>query len=132
MRTATWVHYIAATREQVWRALTDPALTAQYYFGLTVACGWRPGAPITYALPGAPAGAAIGGHLVHLEPGRAIVHSLDEADAWVSWFVDEPEPGLCRVTLVHDELDPAGADDAWNRLLSGLKTVLETGRAMAA
>ena len=53
--------------------------------------------------------------------------SGDAADAWVSWTVDEVSPGLCKVTLTHDELDPVGDGEEWALLLSGLKTAVETG-----
>jgi hypothetical protein len=51
----------------------------------------------------------------------------------VCWAVDEVTPGLCRIALTSDDLDPARAgdrDEAWSRVLSGLKTVLETGHAL--
>jgi hypothetical protein len=47
--------------------------------------------------------------------------------------VDELAPGLCRVALTSDDLDPTGGaerDEAWSSVLGGLKTVLETGRAV--
>jgi uncharacterized protein YndB with AHSA1/START domain len=31
-----YVTYIAGTPEKVWRALTDPAFTKQYFFGFSV------------------------------------------------------------------------------------------------
>jgi uncharacterized protein YndB with AHSA1/START domain len=129
MRTASWMQYIAADRARIWRYLTDPALTPSYYFGMVVRSTWQPGAPIEYRVPGGRAGASIEGCIVHVDPGRALVHSLGEADAWVSWTVDEIEPGWCRVVLTHDELDPVDDGAHWVLLLSRLKTALETGRS---
>ena len=34
---AVYVTYIAATPDQVWQALTDPAFSRQYFFGYAVA-----------------------------------------------------------------------------------------------
>jgi hypothetical protein len=89
---------------------------------------------------GAPDWAELHGHIVHLSPGRRLMHSLEETtpwgpapESWVCWAIDEMSPGLCRVALTSDYLDPAGAcdrDEAWSRVLSGLKTVLETGHAL--
>ncbi len=40
--------YIAATPEQVWRALTESEFTKQYYYGNTVESDWKPGSPMVY------------------------------------------------------------------------------------
>lgn len=40
---------IAAPAERVWRALTDPELIAQYFFGSRVKTDWRPGSRITWS-----------------------------------------------------------------------------------
>jgi uncharacterized protein YndB with AHSA1/START domain len=140
MRTRTFTVYAAATRTQVWRALTDPESTRRFYLGLAVEADWRDDGEIAYRAPDAPEWAELAGHIVHIRPGHLLVHSIDETTAWgtapeswVTWKVDELSPRLCRIALTSDELDPIGAaerDDAWNSVLSGLKTVLETGRAL--
>ena len=133
MRTITCLHYIAAGRDQVWRALTDPCTTRRYYVGLAVDSDWQEGGPIAYRAPAGPAWAALTGHIVRLESGHTLMHTLDEG--WVTWTVDEGQPGLCRVSLVHDDLDPSGdvpMDEVWHQVVSGLKTVVETGRALIA
>lgn len=132
MRTITCLHYIASTRDQVWQALTDPCYTRRYYVGLAVVSEWREDGPITYRVPDGPGWAALTGHILRLEPGHILMHSLDET-SWVTWTVDEVRPGLCRVTFEHDDLDPACAtpmDEVWHQVVGGLKTVLETGRAL--
>ncbi len=40
---------IAAPRQRVWEALTDPALIQQYFLGTKVTTTWRVGDPITYS-----------------------------------------------------------------------------------
>ena len=40
---------IAASREQVWRALTDPDHIEQYMFGSRVETDWHIGSPITWS-----------------------------------------------------------------------------------
>ncbi|MFJ6534618.1 SRPBCC domain-containing protein [Paenarthrobacter sp. NPDC091711] len=40
---------IAAPREKVWEALTEPALIQQYFLGTNVTTTWRVGDPITYS-----------------------------------------------------------------------------------
>ena len=39
---------VAADRERVWRALTDPEALRKLYFGAEVESGWRPGDPISW------------------------------------------------------------------------------------
>lgn len=39
---------IDADRDTVWRAITDPALIAQYLYGTRVETDWRVGSPIVY------------------------------------------------------------------------------------
>ncbi|WP_347107673.1 SRPBCC domain-containing protein [Paenarthrobacter sp. S56] len=40
---------VAAPRDKVWRALTEPALIRQYFLGTNVQTTWKPGDPITYS-----------------------------------------------------------------------------------
>lgn len=40
---------VDADPEQCWRALTDPELVREYFFGTTVTCDWQVGSRITYA-----------------------------------------------------------------------------------
>lgn len=47
--TATATTRIAATPDQVWRALTNPALIAEYYLGATVSTDWQVGSAITWS-----------------------------------------------------------------------------------
>lgn len=46
---ATAVTDVAASRERVWAALTEPAQIKQYFFGTTVDTDWQPGSPITWS-----------------------------------------------------------------------------------
>ena len=53
----------------------------------------------------------------------------------VTWEIEEAGPGVCKVTLVHDSL-VAGSptleqvSGGWPFILSGLKTLLETGKGL--
>ena len=132
MRSRTFTLYVAASSEQVWRAVTEPGHTRRFYFGLEVEGEWCVGGRIAYRLPGGPDWAGLHGHLVLFDRHRTLMHGIDEA-SWVTWQLAEVEPGVCRIALTHDTLDPADADEtdeAWSRMLSDLKTVLETGRAL--
>jgi uncharacterized protein YndB with AHSA1/START domain len=145
MRTRQFNLYISVPRVRVWQALTDPAMTRRFYFGLAVESDWCAGSTIVYSTtldPGTatnrPVAVVLTGEIVDIEPGHRLVHSLltdtdtdRETQSWVSWELDEPEPGVCRVSLTCDDLDrfdDPERDEAWCRVLSGLKTVLETAK----
>ncbi|WP_257613834.1 SRPBCC family protein [Arthrobacter sp. 31Y] len=48
-RDAVTSTIIAAPRQRVWMALTEPALIQQYFLGTKVTTTWRVGHPITYS-----------------------------------------------------------------------------------
>jgi uncharacterized protein YndB with AHSA1/START domain len=54
----------------------------------------------------------------------------------ITWEIDPREDGVCLVTLVHDQLEHSPltarsvSGEGWMHVISGLKTLLETGRAM--
>ncbi|GAA2381595.1 SRPBCC domain-containing protein [Dactylosporangium salmoneum] len=137
MRTRTFTLYIAATPEQVWHALTDPALTRRYYLGLAVDSTWDEGAPIVFRTDQGPVADALFGEILHAAPARHLIHNLltgvgPERDphCWLTWTLTPADVHLTRVTLTCDDVDRADdpeRDDAWSRIVSGLKTVLETG-----
>lgn len=137
MRTRTFILYIAATPEQVWQALTDPAQTRRYYLGLAVDSCWSPGAPIVFRTTQGPVPDALHGEILYALPGAQLIHNLftgvgseQSAHCWLTWDITPAEPALTRVALTCDDLDPRPdpeRDEAWSRVVSGLKTVLETG-----
>lgn len=51
----------------------------------------------------------------------------------VTWLI-EPEGAVCKLTLIHEELPNVpyveGFLDGWSRIMSSLKTVLETGEML--
>ncbi|WP_433216733.1 SRPBCC domain-containing protein [Dactylosporangium sp. CS-047395] len=130
MRTRTFTLYIAATPERVWQALTEPTLTRRYYLGLAVESTWQPGTPILFHARRGPINDVLYGEIVHAVPHLLLIHSLLAARCWLTWEITETQPGLTRVALAVDDLEPdpdPERDEAWSRVVSGLKTVLETG-----
>lgn len=133
MRTRTFTVFVSASRAEVWRALTEPGYTRRFFFGLEVEAEWVVGGRITFRVPGGGPGPGLRGHLVLFDRHRTLMHDIDES-SWVTWELAPAVPGVCRVSLTHDTLDPAAAvdtDEGWARLLSDLKTVLETGRPVS-
>ena len=69
-------------------------------------------------------------------PLRPGAHGRGEAD--VTWEIEDTEgaDGVSMLTVVHDRLEGAPKTAAsvaggWMRVLSGLKTLLETGKPLA-
>jgi uncharacterized protein YndB with AHSA1/START domain len=131
--------YIKTTPERLWEAITDPQMRAKYSFGVETASDWTPGSTYHASVPGA---VDIGtGENLEVDPPRRLVQSFtalwsDEAKAEgptrVTWEI-EPVGTSCRLTVIHDQL-PEGANaelyGGWPMILSGLKTLLETGELL--
>jgi uncharacterized protein YndB with AHSA1/START domain/DNA-binding MarR family transcriptional regulator len=151
--------YIKTTPERLWEAITDPEMRRQYSFGLRVQSDWTPGsryegvpslAPGTAlddAVDGAgatavvPSGAIVEGENLEVDPPRRLVQSLtalwsedvkSEGTSRVTWEI-EPVGDSCRLTVTHDQLREGANDElygGWPMILSGLKTLLETGEQL--
>jgi uncharacterized protein YndB with AHSA1/START domain len=86
----------------------------------------------------------IEGQVVEIDPPRRLVQAWhgvwDEGMAadppsTVTWEIEEAMPGVSKLTLVHDGLVAGSAtleqvSDGWPFILSGLKSLLETGRGL--
>jgi uncharacterized protein YndB with AHSA1/START domain len=136
--------YIKTTPERLWRAITDPAMRRKYTFGVEVQSSWKPGS--TYkAIAGdetvGPGRAISEGENLEVDPPRRLVQSFralwsdevkEEGTSRVTWEI-EPVGDSCRLTVTHAQLR-AGANDelygGWPMVLSGLKTLLETGETL--
>lgn len=156
--------YIKATPQAVWDAITQPEWTERYGFGAPVEFDLRPGGAYR-ALPsegmkraaermGFPIpDVAMDGQVIEAEPPRRLVHTFrmlmgDEATVAegftrLTWEIDEIQPGLSKLTVIHDlegaprmaalssgEGEGQGAGGGWPEVLSGLKTLLETGQEL--
>jgi uncharacterized protein YndB with AHSA1/START domain/DNA-binding transcriptional ArsR family regulator len=131
--------YIKTTPERLWEAITDPGLRAKYSFGVETRSDWTPGSSYTASVPGVIDIAA--GENLEVEPPRLLVQSFNalwsdevkaEGPSRVTWEI-EPVGSSCRLTVTHAGLRE-GADaelyGGWPMILSGLKTLLESGESL--
>lgn len=130
--------YIRTTPEKLWQALVDPAQTSQYFYGTAVRSAWVVGATIEHVQPDG--NVALRGEIVELDPPRKLVHTFvmvhDEVarhdrPSRVTWQI-EPRGDTCLLRVTHDDFDAEtrtwqNVRLGWNPVLSGLKTLLETG-----
>ena len=129
--------YIKTTPERLWEAITDPELRQRYSFGLRVESDWTEGSPYSSVHSQAP-GALAEGENLEVDPPRRLVQSFtalwsedvkSEGTSRVTWEI-EPVEDSCRLVVTHDELREGANDElygGWPMILSGLKTLLETG-----
>ncbi len=128
--------YIKTTPERLWQAITDPKMRAKYTFGVETHSDWTAGSRYVASVPGRVDIAE--GENVTVDPPRRLVQSFralwsDAVKAAgfsrVTWEIT-PVGNSCRLTVVHDRL-PKDANPelygGWPMILSGLKTLLETG-----
>jgi uncharacterized protein YndB with AHSA1/START domain/DNA-binding transcriptional ArsR family regulator len=132
--------YIKTTPERLWEAITEPELRAKYNFGVRVSSDWTPGSSYEGTSPGA-GGALMQGENLEVDPPRRLVQSFtalwsdevrSEGASRITWEI-EPVGDSCRLTVTHDELaEGANAElfGGWPMILSGLKTLLETGELL--
>src|SRR4051794_37993362 len=132
--------YIKTTPEQLWRAITDGQMRARYNFGVGVDSDWTPGSGYQAVPPGAGIAIAEGENL-EVDPPRRLVQTLNalwgddvkaEGTSRVTWEIEQVGDS-CRLTVIHDQMrDGANAQiyGGWPMILSGLKTLLETGEQL--
>jgi uncharacterized protein YndB with AHSA1/START domain len=132
--------YIKTTPERLWEAITDPDMRRVYNFGVGVWSDWTPGSHYESVHPGAGVTIAEGENL-EVDPPRRLVQSFNalwsedvkgEGTSRVTWEI-EPVGDSCRLTVTHDELREDANDElygGWPMILSGLKTLLETGEQL--
>jgi uncharacterized protein YndB with AHSA1/START domain len=137
--------FIKATPQAIWDAITTPEFTAQYFYGARVETTAEVGTPFRYRSPD---GETLWGDETVFEsdpPRRLVVgwRSLyDEAAAVepasrITWEIEPQDGGFCLVTATHDHLEQSPitahniAGAGWMMVLSGLKSVLETGSGLA-
>ena len=132
--------YIKTTPERLWEAITNPEMRRKYNFGVGVESDWSPGSRYEALTPMAP-GAIWEGENLEVDPPCRLVQSFNalwgedvkrEATSRVTWEI-EPIGDSCRLTVTHDQLrEDANSElyGGWPMILSGLKTLLETGQTL--
>jgi uncharacterized protein YndB with AHSA1/START domain len=136
-----YVTYIAAKPEQVWKALIDGEFTRKYW-GYENVSDWKPGSKWEHRKAGEPGTVLLTGKVVEFTPPRRMVWTWaapadaanPEAHSRVT-FVLEPVDEMVRLTITHDQLESGssmlkGISEGWPRVLSSLKSLLETGKPL--
>jgi uncharacterized protein YndB with AHSA1/START domain/DNA-binding transcriptional ArsR family regulator len=130
--------YIKTTPERLWEAITNPEMRRKYSFGLEITSDWTAGSPYE-AMGGA--NPMIRGENLEVDPPRRLVQTFNalwsddvksEGTSRGTWEI-EPVGDSCRLLVTHDQLREDANDElygGWMMILSGLKTLLETGELL--
>lgn len=132
--------YIKTTPERLWQAITDPSMREKYNFGASIASDWTPGSK--FEMRARDGSVHLGrGENLEVDPPRRLVQTMEalwseeakaEGTSRVTWLI-EPIGDSCRLTVIHDQLREGANEQlygGWPMVLSGLKTLLETGEML--
>lgn len=149
--------YIRATPEAIWDAITKPEWTVRYGFAPVVEYDLRAGGAFrSHANEGMK---QLGcpeiisdGEVIEADPPRKLVQTYRmtmtpemaaEGFTRLTYEIEPARGGVTKLTVTHDftgapkwaaimrgEAESSGAGGGWHEILSGLKTLLETGRPL--
>jgi uncharacterized protein YndB with AHSA1/START domain len=149
--------YIRATPEAIWEAMTKPEWTVRYGYAPLLEYERRAGG--AFRARANEGMLALGcpeiisdGEVIEADPPRRIVQTwrmtmtpelAAEAFTRLTVEIEPARGGVCRVTVTHDlsgapmwaavcrgDGEASGAGGGWSEILSGLKTLLETGEPL--
>jgi uncharacterized protein YndB with AHSA1/START domain len=151
--------YIKATPQAIWDAITKPEWSERYGYGGRVEFDMRPGGAYrgltNDGMRAMGAGdVATDGEVIECDPPRRLVQTFRmvmdpdcaaEGFTRLTYEIGDPEDGVTKLTVLHDltgapklagltsgSMEHTGAGGGWSWILSGLKTLLETGQSMSA
>ena len=137
------VIYIRTTPRALWNALTQAKFTRQYYAGLELDAELKPRGRFDYVHRlevHRRHGPGVVGAVIEVVPRKKLVHSfepkfIEDGPSRVTYEI-EPMGMVCKLTVTHDEFPEGGPTletvrEGWPEILSSLKSLLETGQALA-
>jgi uncharacterized protein YndB with AHSA1/START domain len=145
--TTTQVYqvFIKASPEQIWEAITKPEFTSRYFYGSHVDSSFESGTPYRGWSPDRQK-LWVDGEVLDSDPPRRLSYTwralYDEETAGeepsrVTWEIEPQDGSVSKLTVVHDQLEnaPKTAENVaggWMYILSGMKTLLETGEPLSS
>jgi len=136
-----YVTFIRTTPERLWSALTDPEFMKEYWFGTHLKTDWKPGA--RWEMIHSDGRVTDAGEVVEFDPPRRMVlnwqHELRpewKAEGVARCTIElEPVSDAVKLTVTHtmereDSKLIQAVSGGWPRILSNLKSLLETGQVV--
>lgn len=135
--TFVYVTYIRSTPDKVFKALTDAEITRQYW-GHENISDWKPGSGWKHRDPKSGSIRILGEVVESKPPERLVITwaSPENADKRSRvTFETETVADMVKLTVTHDDLEAGSEMDkgirfGWPRVLSSLKSYLETGKPL--
>ena len=131
--------YIKTTPEKLWEAITNTEMRSKYNFGARIKSDLKNGGTFTQSTPD---GSILGeGKNLAVDPPRKLVQTMTalwsddvkkEGTSRITWEI-KPVGDSCHLTVTHDQLREGANEQlygGWPMILSGLKTLLETGELL--
>jgi uncharacterized protein YndB with AHSA1/START domain/DNA-binding transcriptional ArsR family regulator len=127
---------ISATPDKIWKALREAEFTQQYWFGRKLVSSWEIGSEVNLITP--EGNSEMTGKVVEVIPNKRLSYTWNtqERGAETTTVVFELEEfgPMTKLKILHDVNmeDPSGqrAVGGWTMIISGLKTLMETGKAL--
>ena len=136
-----YVTYISTTPEKLWNALIDPNVTEKYWQHENVS-DWKPGSKWEHRGFDKERTLKLVGRVIESAPPRRLVltwafpadAAREEKHSRVTFEI-EPYRNVVCLTVTHDRLEPGsdmleGITKGWPKVLSSLKSVMETDRPL--
>ena len=136
-----YVTYIETTPEKLWEALTSSEFSKRYWFGTELKTDWKVGSPFALVMNGTIRDT---GEILEADRPRRLSYSFQHVldDEMRSErptkvvFNLEPHGKLVKLTLTHEDFEDGsklldGISRGWPAILSSLKSMLESGTALA-
>jgi len=135
-----YVIYIETTPEKLWEALTDGDFTERYWFGVRLRSDWKVGS--TFEMVRNNGTVSDAGKVVEYDPPRRLAYTfVNLSDDYkgelpaLATLVIEPHGKLVKLTLTQEGFAEGskfllGISKGWPAILSGLKSLLETGKSL--
>lgn len=134
--------FIRAPQTKVWDAITNPEFTYKYLYDSVPNTTWKPGSRLLWTQHGSGKDQVDGEVIEYDRPNRLVFSWIvkydpsltPEGPSRVTYELSE-EQGLTKVTVIHDDF-PSNSKvydnvaGGWPYILSGLKTLVETGSPM--
>ncbi len=137
--TLVYATYIRTTPEKLWEAITKPEFTRQYWAGAANVSTWKKGSKWEHVFDGKPDPIAITGKVLESIPPKRLVLTWADPDdlgdeSRVTFEIAAMEDTVC-LTVTHDDLKSdsdmvRGVSWGWPRVLSSMKSFLETGKGL--
>ncbi len=138
-----YVTYIRTTPEKLWQALIEPDFTRQFWVGCWQESEWKKGASWKLMMPDGRV--ADSGEILEIEPQKRLVlqwrnsfkpELREEGPSRMTYEI-EPMGEAVKLTVIHEMDRPdskfiEAVSNGWPLILSGLKSLLETGKSFEA